>query len=51
MLSKEAVEEFQKIYKETFGIELSYEDAAEQGHNLLRFIKFVCKDNNAKDVE
>lgn len=34
-LSKESVEKFQKIFKEEYGTEMSYEDAYESGTNLV----------------
>lgn len=41
MLSKQAIEEFQDIYLKTYGRELSFDDAAEQAHQLIRFCKFA----------
>ena len=41
MLSKQAIEEFQDIYLKTYGRELSFDDAAEQAHQLIRFFKFA----------
>ena len=41
MLSKQAIEEFQEIYLKTYGSELSFDDAAEQAHQLIRFLKFA----------
>jgi len=41
MLSKQAIEEFQDIYLKTYGKELSFDDAAEQAHQLIRFFKFA----------
>lgn len=43
MLSEEAVEEFQALYKAEFGEEISFEEALEQGTNLLRLYKAVYK--------
>ena len=44
MLSDEAVKEFQKLYKAQFGIELTWQDAAEKALRLLRLYKVVCRD-------
>ena len=41
MLSKQAIEEFQEIYLKTYGRKLSFDEAAEQAHQFLRFFKFV----------
>ena len=41
MLSKQAIEEFQDIYLKTYGRELSFDDGAEQAHQLIRFFKFA----------
>lgn len=41
MLSKLAVEEFQKIYEKEFGIRLSMTEATEQASNLIRLFKSV----------
>ena len=43
MLSKQAIEEFQGIYLKTYGRELSFDDAAEQAHQLIRFFKFALR--------
>ncbi len=42
-LSKEAVEEFQEIYKKEFGHEISYEEAYERGVKLLTLMKIICR--------
>jgi hypothetical protein len=41
MLSKEAIQEFQGIYFQTYGRELSIAEATEQAHQLIRFCKFA----------
>lgn len=43
MLSKQAVMDYQKIYKQTFGEEISYEEAERQGIRLLRLFKVIYK--------
>lgn len=42
-LSKKAVEEYQQIYKKTFGEDISYQQANEQGIRLLKVFKQVYK--------
>lgn len=37
------IREFQALYKEHFGIEISKEDATEQGMKLVRLILLVCE--------
>ena len=41
MLDKEMVEEYQKIMKEQYGEEISFEEAREQGENLVRFFELL----------
>lgn len=41
MLSKESVEALQKIFKEKYGQDLTYEEARESGENLVRFAKML----------
>lgn len=41
MLSKQAIEEFRKIYRKTYGKELPFEEAAEQAQQFLRLFKFI----------
>lgn len=41
VLSRKAVEEYQMIYKKTFGEEISYDQALEQGIRLLRLMKMI----------
>lgn len=41
MLTKQAIEEFQEIYFQTYGKEISFAEAAEQALRLLRFCKFA----------
>ena len=41
MLSKEAIQEFQGIYLQTYGKELSFDEATAQAHQLIRFCKFA----------
>ena len=41
MLTQKAIEEFQEIYLQTYGKELSFAEAAEQALRLLRFCKFA----------
>ena len=41
MLSQKAIEEFQTIYFQTYGKELSFAEATEQALRLIRFCKFA----------
>ena len=43
MLSKESIEEYQKIMKEQYGEEVSFEEAREQGENLVRFFELLIE--------
>lgn len=40
-LSDEQIREFQEIYKEHFGTEISKEDAYENGIKLLRLVELI----------
>jgi len=41
MLPKEAIEEFKKLYKDRFGVELSDEEASRRANNLVNLYKAV----------
>ena len=41
MLSKEAIEEFQMIYAQTYGEELSFAEAHEHATRLINFYKVI----------
>lgn len=41
--SKEAIEEFQQIYKETYGKEISFDEASEKASKLLKFFNIIYK--------
>jgi len=43
MLSKQATEEYQMIYKKFFGTEISYAEALEQGEKLIKLFKIVYR--------
>ena len=42
-LTDNDIMQFQALYRENFGIEISKEDARQQGMKLLRLILLVCK--------
>lgn len=42
-LTKKQVENFQDIYRESFGREISYQDALEEGVKLVRLMEIVYK--------
>ncbi|MEI8270292.1 MAG: hypothetical protein WCG45_02900 [bacterium] len=50
-LSDEKVIEFQKIYKEHFGKEISKEDARENGIKLLELISILYRPKDLEDSE
>lgn len=51
-LSDEQISEFQEIYKEHFGTEISKEDAYQNGIKLLRLVELIYKpDDEAPQVE
>lgn len=46
MLPKEAIEEFKKLYKERYGIELSDEEASYRANNLVNLYKAVYDESS-----
>ena len=48
MLSKQAIEEFQKIYLSEYGEELTFEQAAIKAESFLRFYKAIVKTSTTK---
>jgi aldehyde:ferredoxin oxidoreductase len=50
-LSREDVQRFQDIYKEQFGVEISKEEAYEQGIKLLTLVRCVYKPMTVKEAE
>lgn len=43
VLSDEHIREFQKMYEEHFGVQISKEDAYENGVKLLRLISLIYR--------
>ena len=41
MLPRDAITEFQEIYQEELGTEISYEEASERAEKFLRLFKIV----------
>ena len=46
-LSKEQIEEFQRLYKKHFNILLSDNEALEKGINFLQFMTIIIENNDA----
>lgn len=44
MLPKEAIQEFKKLYKARFGVELTDEEASYRANNLVNLYKFVYEE-------
>jgi hypothetical protein len=42
-LTNEQIEKFQELYKQQFGEEISYEEAADRGLKLVRLVRLVYK--------
>ena len=51
VLSDENIIEFQKLYREHFGKDISKEDAYNQGSKLLRLISILYRPKNAENFE
>ena len=55
MLSKQAIKEYQDIFKKEFGQDLSYIEAEEQGTRLLKFFELLIqidqKDKQNKQIK
>ena len=51
MISKEALEEFKRIWKKEFGTEISDSDALESATKLLNLMKIIYKPMTKKDYK
>jgi allophanate hydrolase subunit 1 len=49
MLSDEQIKEFQVLYKDRFGTEISRAAACEKGIKLVRLIELICKPMTEKE--
>jgi hypothetical protein len=49
MLDKAEIQEFQKIYKEVYGKEISQETAEEYGENLVKLMKSLYEEDKYKN--
>lgn len=43
MLSKQAIYDFKKIFKEEYGVDLSDADASDQAHRLVELFRILMK--------
>ena len=43
MLSNKQIKEFQRLYRERFGKEISHKDAMEKGIKLINLVKLIYK--------
>jgi hypothetical protein len=50
MISKEAIEEFQTIYRKTFGQDISLIEAESKALALLRLYKAVLKTTDSRTI-
>lgn len=41
MLPKEAILEYQQIYKRLYGVDLTFEEAAKLAHDFMQFFKTI----------
>jgi len=51
MLSKEAIKEFQTIYRQTYGQDISLKEAESKGLALLRLYKAVLKTTDSITIK
>lgn len=51
MLSKEAIEEYKKIYKNRFGVDLNDDEAAFRANNLVNLYKAVYEQTSFDGVQ
>ena len=51
VLSDENIREFQTLYKEHFGEEISVEDARESGSKLLRLISLLYRPADQNNIQ
>ena len=49
MLSKQAIEEYQKIMKEEFGQDITIAEAEEQGTQLVKFFEILIEIDKRQD--
>ncbi len=49
ILNEQEVKEFKQLMKETYGIEISDEEALEQGSRLVIMFELICKLNTKED--
>lgn len=47
-LSDEQIKEYQRIYKEKYGEDISFEEAEELGMSLVRFMALIINNRNKK---
>ena len=51
MISKEHLEKFKVLYKNRFGVEISDQEALEEGTKLLRLMKIIYKPMTVEEYE
>lgn len=51
MLSKQAIEEYQKIFNEELGQDITGAEAEEQGTRLLRFFEILIKVDQRNQIK
>ena len=51
ILSYENIKQFQAIYKDKFGIDISKEEASEKGRTILQLMSVIYKPITKKDYE
>lgn len=51
VLSDENIKEFQALYRERFGKDISREDASEQGMKLLKLVSILYRPKVIKEPE
>ena len=51
MLPKEAIKEFQQIYRQEFGVDLSDEEAQRRADNLVNLYKFVYEESEPGPIQ
>jgi hypothetical protein len=51
MLPEEAIEEFKKIYKKEFGIDISNTESSRRANNLINLYRIVYEDFSKENIQ
>ena len=49
-LPEKAIDEFQILWKENFGVELNYEEAVSRAHQVFGLVQMLMENPKASDI-